>query len=55
MTLVESRVDVDDVTAVFRYSADLADLADMDTDRLVETGQPNVLSRVQHEAVGSAC
>jgi betaine-aldehyde dehydrogenase len=48
-TLVESRIDVDDVTAVFRY---YADLADKDAGRLIDTGQPNVLSRVQHEPVG---
>ena len=48
-TLGESRIDVDDVTAVFRY---YADLADKDAGRLVDTGQPNVLSRVVHEPVG---
>jgi betaine-aldehyde dehydrogenase len=48
-TIGESRIDVDDVTAVFRY---YADLADKDAGRLVDTGQPNVLSRVQHEPVG---
>jgi betaine-aldehyde dehydrogenase len=48
-TLRESRIDVDDVTAVFRY---YADLADKDPGRIVETGQPNVLSRVVHEPVG---
>jgi betaine-aldehyde dehydrogenase len=48
-TLAESRIDVDDVTAVFRY---YADLADKDAGRLIDTGQPNVLSRVQHEPVG---
>ena len=35
-TLVESRIDVDDVTAVFRY---YADLADKDAGRIVDTGQ----------------
>ncbi|WP_181779609.1 aldehyde dehydrogenase family protein [Pseudonocardia pini] len=48
-TLVESRIDVDDVTAVFRF---YADLADKDAGRLVETGQPAVVSRVVHEPVG---
>lgn len=48
-TLVESRIDVDDVTAVFRY---YADLADKDGGRIVDTGQPHVLSRVVHEPVG---
>jgi betaine-aldehyde dehydrogenase len=48
-TLAESRIDVDDVTAVFRY---YADLADKDAGRLVDTGRPEVLSRVQHEPVG---
>ncbi len=48
-TLVESRVDVDDVTAVFRY---YADLADKDAGRLVDTGQPHVVSRVMHEPIG---
>jgi betaine-aldehyde dehydrogenase len=48
-TLGESRIDVDDVTAVFRY---YADLADKDAGRLVDTGRPEVLSRVQHEPVG---
>jgi betaine-aldehyde dehydrogenase len=48
-TLVESRIDVDDVAAVFRY---YADLADKDAGRLVDTGQPDVLSRVVHEPVG---
>ncbi|SDH32707.1 aldehyde dehydrogenase family protein [Pseudonocardia oroxyli] len=48
-TLTESRIDVDDVTAVFRF---YADLADKDAGRLVETGQPAVISRVVHEPVG---
>ena len=48
-TLAESRIDVDDVTAVFRF---YADLADKDAGRLVDTGQANVVSRVQHEPVG---
>lgn len=48
-TLVESRIDVDDVTAVFRY---YADLADKEPGRVIDTGQPNVVSRVVHEPVG---
>jgi betaine-aldehyde dehydrogenase len=48
-TLVESRIDVDDVTAVFRY---YADLADKEAGRLVDTGRPGVVSRVVHEPVG---
>ncbi len=48
-TLKESRIDVDDVTAVFRY---YADLADKDAGRIVDTGMDNVLSRVVHEPVG---
>jgi betaine-aldehyde dehydrogenase len=48
-TLVESRIDVDDVAAVFRY---YADLADKDSGRLVDTGKAAVVSRVVHEPVG---
>jgi betaine-aldehyde dehydrogenase len=48
-TLVESRIDVDDVTAVFRY---YADIANEDAGRVVDVGQPHVLSRVVHEPVG---
>jgi betaine-aldehyde dehydrogenase len=48
-TLVESRIDVDDVTAVFRY---YADLADKDPGRVVDAGNPTVLSRVVYEPVG---
>lgn len=48
-TVVESRIDVDDVVAVFRYYADLATAGG---GRIVDTGQPHVLSRVVHEPVG---
>ncbi len=48
-TLVESRVDVDDVVSVFRY---YADLADKDPGRIVDAGNPTVLSRVVYEPVG---
>ncbi|TLW91835.1 aldehyde dehydrogenase family protein [Saccharomonospora piscinae] len=48
-TLAEGRVDVDDVTNVFRY---YANLADTDAGRVVDTGDPGVVSRVVHEPVG---
>ncbi len=48
-TLVESRLDVDDVVAVFAY---YASLAGQDAGRLVDTGRPHVVSRVVHEPVG---
>ena len=48
-TLVESRIDIDDVTAVFRYYADL--VAGQDG-RTVDVGAPHVLSRIAHEPVG---
>ena len=48
-TVAESRIDVDDVTAVFRF---YADLADKDAGRIVETGRSTVVSRVVHEPVG---
>ena len=48
-TLVESRIDVDDVTAVFRY---YADLADKDVGRIVDSGQAHIVSRVVHEPIG---
>jgi betaine-aldehyde dehydrogenase len=48
-TLVESGIDVDDVTAVFRY---YADLADKDVGRLVDSGQAHVVSRVVPEPIG---
>jgi betaine-aldehyde dehydrogenase len=48
-TLVESRIDVDDVTAVFRYYADLATTQE---GRTVDVGMPHVLSRIAHEPVG---
>ncbi|MDV6011271.1 aldehyde dehydrogenase family protein [Haloechinothrix sp. LS1_15] len=48
-TLVESRVDVDDVTGVFRY---YASRAEADPGRLVDAGTPAVRSRVVHEPVG---
>ena len=48
-TVVESRVDVDDVVSVFRY---YADLADKDPGRLVDAGRADVVSRVVYEPVG---
>ncbi|HEV7875584.1 MAG TPA: aldehyde dehydrogenase family protein [Nocardioides sp.] len=48
-TLVESRIDVDDVADVFRY---YAELADKEIGRIVDSGQPGVLSRVMREPVG---
>jgi len=48
-TLVESRLDVDDVVAVFAY---YAALAGQDGGRVVDTGRPEVVSRVVREPVG---
>jgi betaine-aldehyde dehydrogenase len=48
-TLRESRIDVDDVTAVFRY---YAGLADGHAGRVVDTGNPDAVSRIVHEPVG---
>jgi betaine-aldehyde dehydrogenase len=48
-TLREGAIDVDDVTAVFRY---YADLADKDPGRIVDTGDPGALSKVVYEPVG---
>lgn len=48
-TLVESGIDVDDVASVFRY---YADLAEGDPGRVVDAGDPAVLSRVVYEPVG---
>ena len=48
-TLRESLLDIDDVIAVFRY---YAHLVTTDADRLVDTGNPAVISRVVHEPVG---
>jgi betaine-aldehyde dehydrogenase len=48
-TLRESRLDVDDVTAVFRY---YAGLADGHAGRVVDTGNPDAVSRIVHEPVG---
>jgi betaine-aldehyde dehydrogenase len=48
-TLAESRIDVADVVAVFRY---YAALARTDPGRLVDAGDPAVMSRVVYEPVG---
>jgi len=48
-TLREGRIDVDDVAAVFRY---YANLADADAGRVIDTGNPGVVSRVVREPVG---
>ena len=48
-TLAESLLDVDDVVAVFRY---YADLARQGSGRLVDTGNPAVVSRIVTEPVG---
>ncbi|WP_139279722.1 aldehyde dehydrogenase family protein [Rhodococcoides yunnanense] len=48
-TLAESRIDIDDVTSVFRY---YAELAAVHGDRLVDVGRPEVISRVVHEPIG---
>ncbi|MGH3646862.1 MAG: aldehyde dehydrogenase family protein [Micromonosporaceae bacterium] len=48
-TLVESGIDVDDVTAVFRY---YAGLATSEAGRLVDAGNPAVNSRIVYEPVG---
>ncbi|QUR69645.1 aldehyde dehydrogenase family protein [Mycobacterium spongiae] len=48
-TLRESYIDVDDVVAVFRYYARLATIS---SDRLVDTGDPTIVSRVISEPIG---
>ncbi|MGH3517131.1 MAG: aldehyde dehydrogenase family protein [Haloechinothrix sp.] len=48
-TLAEGRIDVDDVAAVFRY---YAGLADADGGRVVDTGNAEVVSRIVYEPVG---
>jgi betaine-aldehyde dehydrogenase len=47
--LVESRYDVADVAAVFRH---YGRVAAEDAGRLVDTGNPDVVSRIVHEPVG---
>ncbi|MBA2446262.1 MAG: aldehyde dehydrogenase family protein, partial [Nocardioidaceae bacterium] len=47
--LVESEYDVDDVVAVFRH---FANTAAEDAGRVVDTGRPDVRSRIVHEPIG---
>lgn len=47
--LVESEIDIDDVTSVFRH---FGRVADSDAGRVVDTGRDDVVSRVVHEPVG---
>ena len=49
--LVESEYDVDDVAAVFRHYAGLT-VSGADAGRVIDTGQPDVVSRVVREPVG---
>jgi betaine-aldehyde dehydrogenase len=46
---VESQIDVDDIVSVFRH---FADIAGADAGRVVDTGVPDVVSRVVREPVG---
>ncbi|MGB3828443.1 MAG: aldehyde dehydrogenase family protein, partial [Ornithinimicrobium sp.] len=46
---VESQLDVDDIVAVFRH---FADLTGSDAGRVVDTGMPDIASRIVHEPVG---
>ncbi|BBY30467.1 aldehyde dehydrogenase family protein [Mycolicibacterium sediminis] len=48
-TLAESRIDIDDVTSVFRY---YAKLVGVQSDRLVDVGDASVVSRVVREPIG---
>lgn len=48
-TLVESRIDIDDVTSVFRY---YAKLVGVEADRVIDVGDPAVISRVVREPIG---
>ena len=47
--IAESRIDMQDVVAVFRH---FADVAQGEAGRVVDTGTPTVSSRVVHEPVG---
>ncbi len=47
--LVESEIDIDDVTSVFRH---FGRVADADAGHVVDTGRADVVSRVVHEPVG---
>jgi betaine-aldehyde dehydrogenase len=48
-TMVESGIDIDDVTSVFRY---YARLVGVESDRVVDVGDPTVISRVVREPIG---
>ncbi|MFQ6392303.1 aldehyde dehydrogenase family protein [Nocardia sp. KC 131] len=48
-TLVESRIDIDDVVSVFRY---YGGLVAVQADRVVDVGDPTVISRVVREPIG---
>ncbi|AKU17830.1 aldehyde dehydrogenase family protein [Luteipulveratus mongoliensis] len=48
-TLVESRIDIDDVVSVFRYYSRLVGI---ESDRLVDVGDPDVMSTVVREPIG---
>ncbi|MDO5627979.1 MAG: aldehyde dehydrogenase family protein [Mobilicoccus sp.] len=47
--IVEARIDMDDIINVFRH---FAALAQADAGRVVDTGMPDVASRIVHEPVG---
>jgi betaine-aldehyde dehydrogenase len=47
--LVESRLDMDDIAACFDY---FGRIAAQDAGRVVDAGDPNVASRIEHEPVG---
>ena len=48
-TLRESHIDIDDVVSVFRY---YAQLVAVESDRLVDVGNPAVVSRIVREPIG---
>jgi len=48
-TLAESRIDIDDVTSVFRYYSRLIGI---ESDTVVDVGNPAVISRVVREPIG---
>ncbi|BDX30046.1 betaine-aldehyde dehydrogenase [Mycobacterium antarcticum] len=48
-TLVESRIDIDDVTSVFRY---YAKLVGVEADRVIDVGDATIISRVVREPIG---
>jgi betaine-aldehyde dehydrogenase len=48
-TLRESQIDIDDVASVFRY---YAHLVAVESDRLVDVGNPAVVSRIVREPIG---